>query len=150
MLLSVSLYFVERGWCVLSTMLLPLYLYLCWERVMCSIHSVVASVYLLREHTEYMKIVCSIHVPLYLCLENVIMNIYQGRFFDPPSTQLALHNSTPNHVGGKEAICVNSIQINLTFLTHASSSSIFVLPLLGSLLSLFQILGDKNVLQLWT
>ena len=62
--------------------------------VVCSIHNVVASVSLsllgkgrvfdsqccfsvslLRERNEYMKVVCCIHVPMYLCFKRVKLNI---------------------------------------------------------------------------
>jgi len=62
-----------------------LHLYLCWERVMCSIHNVVASVSLLGERkTEYMKVVCPIHAPRssVSLLEKVRLNIWVGAF-DP-------------------------------------------------------------------
>ena len=109
-------------------MLLPLYLYTCWEIVVC------LCLYFCWEGVLNIWIVCSIHVTLYLCLERVKLNIwrssvrstllcifvgfcvwsllreresasdqiYEGRVFDQRSTQLALHNSTSNHVGGEQ------------------------------------------------
>ena len=53
--------------------------------------------------TEYMKVLCSINTSLY----------FSGPVFDPRSTQLALYNSTSNHVGGKEAISVHSNYLNI-------------------------------------
>ena len=141
-------------------MLLPLYLYLCWESLMCWIHNVVASVSLFGQN-EYIKVLCSINAflylcrvlcsiqaPLYLCWESGSVSlfgeretasdrIYEDRVFDPRSPQLALHNSTSNHIGAKVRRPFLSIQFILIFLTHASSSAIFVLIHLRSLLFLF-------------
>ena len=144
--------------CVRSTMLLPLYLHLIFVgRGSCVRSTMSLSLYfILRGLTEDMKVLCSIHIPLYLCLESARLNIwrsyvrstlfcifcidqrsfvsllgerlcilveraaywiYESRVCDPRSTQLAPHNSTSNHVGGKRQFLF--IQIILTFLTHA-------------------------------
>lgn len=39
--------------------------------------------------------------------------IYEGHVFDQGSRQLALHNSTSNHVGGKDAISVVPNYLNI-------------------------------------
>ena len=49
---------------------------------MCSIHNVVTSVSLLRGRTEYMKVVCSIHFPLYLFFLRGSDCIYEYPLFD--------------------------------------------------------------------
>ena len=103
---------------------------------MCWIHNVVASVSLFGQN-EYIKVLCSIkaflylcrvlcsiQAPLYLCWESGSVSlfgeretgsdrIYEDPVFDPRSPQLALHNSTSNHVGGKEVISVHSIYLNI-------------------------------------
>ena len=78
--------------------------------------------------SEYMKVLCSINTSLYLSgpvfdprsslslleeRETASDRIYEGSVFDPCSTQLALYNSTSNHVGGKEAISVHSNYLNI-------------------------------------
>jgi len=54
--------FVERGSCVRSTMSLSLY-------------------FVLRGRTENMKVVCSIHIPLYLCLESARRSYVRSTLF---------------------------------------------------------------------
>ena len=115
-------------------------------KVLCSIN---AFLYLCR-------VLCSIQAPLSLCWESDSVSLFgeretasdricedrvfdphEDRVFDPRSPQLALHNFTSNHVGGKEAIYVHSIYLNILdacvfFFDLGFTSSICVIFVLKS------------------